>query len=122
MKERELRKNLAVLPIGVVMQLTDLSARQIRYYEEQNLILPSRNGGNRRMYSLADIDLLFEISDLLAEGNNIADIKQIFAKQRIKQAKKLSLDQVHLALEHEFARQGHFDLQASSTIFNQPRL
>lgn len=39
MKERELRRSMAVLPIGTVMKLTDLSARQIRYYEEQELIL-----------------------------------------------------------------------------------
>ncbi len=52
MKEKELRRSLAVLPIGTVMKLTDLTARQIRYYEEQGLIIPERNEGNRRMYSL----------------------------------------------------------------------
>ena len=52
MKEKEFRRNMAVFPIGSVMKLTDLSARQIRYYEEQNLITPLRNEGNRRMYSL----------------------------------------------------------------------
>ena len=31
MKEKELRRNLAVFPIGSVMKLTDLTARQIRY-------------------------------------------------------------------------------------------
>ena len=35
MKEREFRRNMAVFPIGSVMKLTDLSARQIRYYEEK---------------------------------------------------------------------------------------
>ena len=52
MKEKELRRSLAVLPIGTVMKLTSLSARQIRYYEEQGLVIPERNEGNRRMYSL----------------------------------------------------------------------
>ena len=33
MKEKELRRNLAVFPIGSVMKLTDLTARQIRRYE-----------------------------------------------------------------------------------------
>ena len=41
MGEKELRRSLAVFPIGTVMKLTDLSARQIRYYEEQRL--SSRN-------------------------------------------------------------------------------
>ncbi len=55
MKEKELRRSLAVLPIGTVMKLTNLSARQIRYYEEQELITPERNAGNRRMFSLNDV-------------------------------------------------------------------
>ena len=36
MREKELRRSLAVLPMGTVMKLTNLTARQIRYYEEQN--------------------------------------------------------------------------------------
>ena len=51
MKEKELRRSLAVFPIGSVMKLTDLTARQIRYYEDQGLISPDRTEGNRRMYS-----------------------------------------------------------------------
>lgn len=87
MKERELRRSMAVLPIGTVMKLTDLSARQIRYYEEQELIFPERSDGNRRMYSLNDIDALFDIADLLQEGNNIADIKEIYAKGMLRRLK-----------------------------------
>ena len=49
---------MSVFPIGTVMKLTDLSARQIRYYEEQDLVHPERSEGNRRMYSLNDIDML----------------------------------------------------------------
>lgn len=45
MKEKELRRSLAVLPIGTVMKLTNLSARQIRYYEEQELITPELDDG-----------------------------------------------------------------------------
>ena len=121
MKERELRRSMAVLPIGTVMKLTDLSARQIRYYEEQSLISPERNEGNRRMYSLNDIDVLFEISDLLSEGNNIAEVKQIFAKQKAKKARTLSINEVHAALENEFAQQGRFNNQTNALPFSQPR-
>ena len=99
MKERELRRSMAVLPIGTVMKLTDLSARQIRYYEEQELIFPERSDGNRRMYSLNDIDALFDIADLLQEGNNIADIKEIYAKRDAKKAQTLSIGEVHHALD-----------------------
>ena len=76
MKEKELRRSLAVFPIGSVMKLTDLTARQIRYYEDQGLISPDRTEGNRRMYSLDDMDRLLEIKDYISDGFNIADIKK----------------------------------------------
>ena len=79
MKEKEFRRNMAVFPIGSVMKLTDLSARQIRYYEDQELIKPDRNEGNRRMYSLNDMDRLLEIKDYISEGYNIAAIKKKYA-------------------------------------------
>jgi MerR family transcriptional regulator, glutamine synthetase repressor len=82
---KELRRSLPVFPIGTVMELTELTARQIRYYEEHHLVVPSRNKGNQRMFSLNDIDKLLEIKDLLDQGINIAGIKQIFA---LKEAEK----------------------------------
>ncbi|MEY8584967.1 MULTISPECIES: MerR family transcriptional regulator [Ligilactobacillus] len=88
MKEKELRRSLAVLPIGTVMKLTDLTARQIRYYEEQGLVIPERNEGNRRMYSLNNIDKLLEVKDYLAEGINMAGIKQIYAERAQEEAKR----------------------------------
>ena len=88
MKEKELRRSLAVLPIGTVMKLTDLTARQIRYYEEQGLVIPERNEGNRRMYSLNNIDKLLEVKDYLAEGINMAEIKQIYAERAQEEAKR----------------------------------
>ncbi|MFT8668218.1 MAG: MerR family transcriptional regulator [Liquorilactobacillus hordei] len=88
MKEKELRRSLAVLPIGTVMKLTNLSARQIRYYEEQQLVMPKRSEGNRRMYSLNDIDRLLEIKDFLDEGINMAGIKHIYDEKERKLAEK----------------------------------
>jgi MerR family glutamine synthetase transcriptional repressor len=37
-----IRRSMPLFPIGIVMQLTELSARQIRYYEEHGLISPAR--------------------------------------------------------------------------------
>ncbi len=81
-REKELRRSLAVFPIGTVMKLTDLTARQIRYYEDQGLIQPERTAGNRRMYSLNDMDRLLEIKDFLDDGYNIAAIKQVFGIEK----------------------------------------
>ena len=72
------RRTMPLLPISIVMQLTELSARQIRYYEENELISPARTDGNKRMFSLNDVDALLEIKDFLDQGLNIAGIKKVF--------------------------------------------
>ncbi|AYW45584.1 MerR family transcriptional regulator [Tetragenococcus koreensis] len=87
MSEKELRRSMSVFPIGTVMKLTDLSARQIRYYEEQNLIYPERSEGNRRLYSLNDIDVLLEIKDYLSDGLNMAGIKRVYRMQKEEEKK-----------------------------------
>ena len=75
---REFRGAMPLLPISMVMQLTELTARQIRYYEEHELITPARSEGNRRMFSLDDVDALLEIRELLDQGINMAGIKKVF--------------------------------------------
>ncbi|MBP1999712.1 MerR family glutamine synthetase transcriptional repressor [Paenibacillus shirakamiensis] len=73
----EIRRNMALFPIGIVMKLTDLSARQIRYYEQHNLIVPARTSGNQRLFSFNDVERLLEIKALIDKGVNIAGIKQV---------------------------------------------
>lgn len=87
---RKIRRTMPLLPISIVMQLTDLTARQIRYYEEHELVQPARTEGNRRMFSLNDVDILLEIKDLLDQGINMAGIKKVFAmkNQPLEQQKK----------------------------------
>lgn len=79
---KDYRKAMPILPIRTVMQITNLSARQIRYYEEHGLVEPVRSDGNRRMYSLQNIDELLEIQELLDQGINIAGIKKVFELKR----------------------------------------
>lgn len=73
----ELRRNMALFPIGIVMKLTDLTARQIRYYEQHELIIPARTSGNQRLFSFNDVQRLLEIKSLIEKGVNIAGIKQV---------------------------------------------
>ncbi|MBA2877943.1 MerR family transcriptional regulator [Anoxybacillus ayderensis] len=81
-----IRRSMPLFPIGIVMQLTDLSARQIRYYEEHGLVSPARTEGNRRLFSFNDVDRLLEIKDLIEQGVNLAGIKQIFASRQQQHA------------------------------------
>lgn len=79
----DFKKNLAALPISVVMKLTDLSARQIRYYEEKNLICPQRTEGNTRLFSLNDVDKLLSIRELINKGFNIKAIDEIINNKKV---------------------------------------
>lgn len=63
--------------IGTVQEKTSLSARQIRYYEEEGLINPARSEGNQRIYSKNDIAELREIKRLMEQGINLAGIKRL---------------------------------------------
>ena len=100
MSGNNIRRSMPLFSIGIVMQLTDLSARQIRYYEEHQLITPMRTEGNRRLFSLNDIDRLLEIKELIEQGVNLAGIKKIFTVKNdpvlqvkdIEQAEKMRHD------------------------------
>lgn len=71
------RRSMPLFSIGIVKKLTELTARQIRYYEEHNLVHPERSSGNQRLYSFYDVDRLLEIKNLLDKGVNIAGIKHL---------------------------------------------
>lgn len=73
-----LRRNMAVFSMSVVSKLSELSPRQIRYYETHELIKPTRTDGNKRLFSLNDLEQLLEIKNLIEKGFNIKGIKQIF--------------------------------------------
>jgi MerR family glutamine synthetase transcriptional repressor len=116
---------MPLFPIGIVMQLTELTARQIRYYEEHELISPARTDGNRRLFSLIDIDRLLEIKDLIDQGINMAGIKKIFqnkeqllAPQELqppmeKPKRNLSDDELRTILRNELIQAGRFSNRPS---------
>lgn len=121
MSGKEIRRSMPLFPIGTVMQLTDLTARQIRYYEEHELISPARTDGNRRLFCLNDIDKLLEIKDLIDQGVNMAGIKKIFSVQEhqeispeVKQEaekirKDLSNEELRKLLKNELMQAGRFN-------------
>lgn len=78
------RRNRPLFPISIVMELTELTARQVRYYEENSLIKPARTKGRHRLFSFSDIDRLLEIKKLLDKGINMAGIKEIFLRKDLE--------------------------------------
>jgi MerR family transcriptional regulator, glutamine synthetase repressor len=116
---KEIRRSMPLFPIGTVMQLTELTARQIRYYEEHELISPARTDGNRRLFSLSDIDRLLEIKDLIDQGVNMAGIKQLLLikdqqenvihQQAEKAKQELTDEQLRNLLRQELQQAGRFN-------------
>nr|WP_205831658.1 MerR family transcriptional regulator [Bacillus sp. RO2] len=116
-----IRRSMPLFPIGIVMQLTELSARQIRYYEENGLVFPARSEGNRRLFSFNDVDTLLEIKNLIEQKVNIAGIKQLMTvKQQHKEVPseevakddakpELSDDQLRKLLRAEMMQAGRYN-------------
>jgi MerR family transcriptional regulator, global nitrogen regulator len=82
-------KDKKVITIGIVRELTGLSERQIRYYEERKLIFPERTSGGSRKYSFSDIELLMDIAEKIEDGVQTYEIRQemIKDKKKAEQAK-----------------------------------
>lgn len=79
-------KDKKVISIGIVSELTGLSVRQIRYYEERKLIYPQRSTRGTRKYSFADVERLMEIANKREDGVQTAEILKDMRKkeQRLK--------------------------------------
>ena len=111
MVRRELRRDLAVLPMSVVRELTGLSDRQIRYYDQQGLIEPHRGAGEQRRFSLDDVDRLLEIADYLDAGYSISEIHEVDAKKQRREAEKVNPDEINMRhmLADELLKIGRFN-------------
>ncbi|MFX3616741.1 MAG: MerR family transcriptional regulator [Sporolactobacillus sp.] len=98
--DENIRRSMPLFSMGIVQKLTGLSARQIRYYEENELIHPERTEGNRRVFSFNDVDRLLDIKSLLDEGVNLAGIRRVLNEKPISAnrppAEKKSLSDAEL--------------------------
>ncbi|MCK8824919.1 MerR family transcriptional regulator [Fuchsiella alkaliacetigena] len=89
--------NTPIYSIGAVNEKTGLTRRQIRYYEEVDLIKPARTEGNQRIYSQNDIARLNKIKELLESGLNIAGIKKQLGTAEEEQKKRESSNKKSLS-------------------------
>lgn len=99
--------------ISIVRKLTELTARQIRYYEEHHLIHPERTSGNQRLFTFNDVDRLLEIKDLLDKGFNIAGIKLLLETEKetkVQQSRNYELSDKELRkiLRNELIEVGRY--------------
>ena len=105
MDESTLLKEKKVISIGIVKELTGLSVRRIRYYEERGLIFPERTVTGNRKYSFSDVELLAEIANQLEEGVPTYEIKQELKRTKYPQTKRNEMIQGQLNAHFSFKGQ-----------------
>ena len=84
--------------ISVASELSGIDPQTLRLYERRGLLAPARTDGGTRRYSDDDLDRLQRITDLVAQGINIAGILQILNLQH--RNTELEFDNSHLASEN----------------------
>jgi DNA-binding transcriptional MerR regulator len=88
-------KDKKVITIGIVSELTGLSERQIRYYEERKLIFPERSKGGTRKYSFADIERLMQIANQMEDGLHTFEIRKLQEKEEREVRKQMLRGQLN---------------------------
>jgi MerR family transcriptional regulator/heat shock protein HspR len=76
------RSARGVYGISVASELSGIDPQTLRLYEQRGLLTPARTDGGTRRYSDDDLDRLQRISELVAQGINIAGIAQILHLER----------------------------------------
>lgn len=95
-----------VYSMGVAERLTGLTARQIRYWEQNGLLAPSRTKGGQRMYSEADVLKLKEIKRLMGEGMTLERVKAYYASRETQRTRPAATDSVLSRLSERIPRGG----------------
>ena len=75
------RSGRGVYSISVAAELSGLGPQTLRFYEQRGLLAPVRSAGGTRRYSDDDLLRLRRITELLADGVNVAGIGQILQLQ-----------------------------------------
>jgi len=95
-------KDKKVITIGIVSELTGLSERQIRYYEERKLIFPERSAGGTRKYSFSDIELLMDIANKIEDGIQTFEIRKELARKNKQTSKEIHRQLIQGQLNAQF--------------------
>lgn len=83
-----------VYVISVAAALAGLHPQTLRQYDRLGLVSPSRTFGKNRLYSLRDIMRLRQVTQLSAEGVNLAGILRILDLERENERLRSQLSSV----------------------------
>ncbi|VWX50344.1 MerR family transcriptional regulator/heat shock protein HspR [Micrococcus luteus] len=81
-REPGLDRNAPVFVISVAAEMADMHPQTLRQYDRLGLVVPARQGGRQRRYSLADVERLQTVQALSREGISLEGIRRVIALQR----------------------------------------
>src|SRR5665647_2231317 len=99
--------------ISIAAELVGMHPQTLRIYEAKGLVRPQRTGGNTRLYSEADLELLREIQRLTTElGLNLAGVERVLTLEeemrrmharldRMEREMRDAIEQVHRSYRRE---------------------
>lgn len=106
--------------ISIAAELAGVHPQTLRMYEQKGLITPKRTGGNTRMYSQADIERLNMISELTAEGINLAGVIRILDLQGRLEQRDKEIDDLHRRVRRLADRVHELETRASINTLMDP--
>jgi MerR family transcriptional regulator, heat shock protein HspR len=89
-----------VFMISVAAELADMHPQTLRMYERRGLIRPRRSSKSTRLYSLADVERLRRIQQLVAEsGLNLAGVERVLEMEEQLDALQRRLDKLQADMD-----------------------
>ena len=86
--------------ISIAAKMLGVHAQTLRYYERAGMIEPSRSRGNRRLYSMEDIERLRRIKTLIDDlGVNLAGVEVIMRMGERMYEMEKKIERLQLELE-----------------------
>jgi MerR family transcriptional regulator, heat shock protein HspR len=101
-----------VFMISVAAELAEMHPQTLRMYERRGLIRPRRSSKSTRLYSLADVERLRRIQQLVGEcGLNLAGVERVLEMEQQLETLQRRLDQLQVEMDH-LAAQARDELEA----------
>lgn len=113
--ESSSRSQRGVYGISVTSELSGVSPQTLRLYESRGLLTPARTEGGTRRYSNDDLDRLARITELLANGVNLAGVAQILGLE----ARNTALQSDNTQLESDNAELRSRRSQRTKSVANR---
>jgi MerR family transcriptional regulator, heat shock protein HspR len=98
-------KMMPVFMISVAAELADMHPQTLRMYERRGLIRPRRSSKSTRLYSLADVERLRRIQQLVAEcGLNLAGVERVLQMEEQLDTLQRRVDQMQADMDRLVAQ------------------